>query len=241
MKPVLRGVAVGIAVSLAVVAGAQTIQINKDNRTLAVTATDSASALADVAVLRVGFETYGADEQAAYAAGSQRSNAVMAALLQAGVARDAIESQDQGLNPLSEYELQKQPPALKGMRFKLTQSWSVRTVPDDAAKILDVAVKAGANQSGSIDWEMKDTAQLERQAASKALAHAQSIAAGMAEGLHTHIGPLLYASNQAQEVHGPMPMVMSMRAKSADAPAPLAISTRKVERSATVYAVFSLE
>ena len=46
--------------------GAQTIQINKDNRTLAVTATDSASALADLAVVHVGFEVYGADEASGY-------------------------------------------------------------------------------------------------------------------------------------------------------------------------------
>ncbi len=239
MKVCCLGVAALGCALITGLAGAQTIQINKDNRTLAVTATDSASAMADVAVVHVGFEVYGADEQAAYAAGSQRSNAVMAALLGTGVAKDAIESQDQGLAPLSEYELQKQPPALKGMRFKLTQSWTVRTLPDAAAKVLDVAVKAGANQSGSIDWEMKDASLLESEAASKALAHAQKIAAGMAEGLHTHVGALLYASNQAQEVGRPVPMMM--KASRAEAPAPLAISTRKVERSATVYAVFGLE
>lgn len=229
---------VGLAL-VTMTAAAQTIQINKDNRTLAVTATDSASALADVAIVHVGFEVYGADEQSAYAAGSQRSNAIMTALFASGVAKDAIESQDQGLNPLSDFELQKQAPALKGMRFRLTQSWTVRTVPDAAAKVLDVAVNAGANQSGSIDWELKDATLLEREAASKALAHAQSIAAGMAEGLHTHVGPLLYASNQAQESRGPV-MMMAM-AKGRTSTAPLAISPRKVERSATVYAVFGLE
>ncbi len=219
----------------------QTLQINKDNRTLAVTATDTASAFADVAVLHVGFEAYGADEQSAYAAGSQRSNAVVTALTAAGVPKDQIESQNQNLSPLSEYELRNQAAALKGMRFRLQQSWEVHTRPDDAAKLLDVAVKAGANQSGNIDWQVKDASVLESQAASKALAHAQSIAAGMAEGLHTHLGTLLYASNQAQESR-PMPLAMrSMAAVEQKAAAPLAITNRKVERSATVYAIFSLQ
>ncbi len=235
-----RFAAVAVCAS-AVGVEAQTIQINKENRTLAVTATDTASAMADVAVVHVGFQAFGADEQGAYAAGSARSNAIVDALRRAGVEKDEIESENQQLSPLGEYELRNQPPALKGMRFQLVQSWTVRTRPDDAAKTLDVAVKAGANQSGSIDWQMRDASLLESQAASKALAHAQSIAAAMAEGLHTHVGALLYASNQAQEQR-PMPIVMARAMSAAPAPAPpLAISPRKVERSATVYAVFGLE
>ncbi len=235
----VRSIAVSICAG-ALAAGAQTIQINKENRTLAVTATDTASAVADLAVVHVGFQAYGADEQGAYAAGSQRSNAIVDALRKTGLAKDDIESENQQLSPLGEYELRNQPPALKGMRFQLTQGWTVRTRPDDAAKTLDVAVKAGANQSGSIDWQMKDASLLESQAASKALAHAQSIAAAMAEGLHTHVGALLYASNQAQEQRAPVPMMRAMAAAPAAAP-PLAINPRKVERSATVYAVFGVE
>ena len=238
----MKGLALALLLAASAALPAQTIQINKENRTLAVTATDSASAFADVAVLHVGFEAYGQDEQSAYAAGSQRSNAIVGALTAAGIARDAIESENQALAPLSEYELRNQPAALKGMRFHLTQSWTVHSRPDDAAKVLDIAIRSGANQSGSIDWQMKDASLLESQAASKALAHAQSIAAGMAEGLHTRLGSLLYASNQAQESR-PEPMRMMKMAPGAAAPAPppLAINNRKVERSATVYAVFGLE
>lgn len=179
--------------------------MSRDNRTLAVTVTDTASRFADLAVLHVGFEAYGQDEQSAYAAGSRRSNAIMDALTSGGVPKNTIESESQALAPLSEYELRNQPAALKGMRFRLTQSWTLRTRPDAAAKLLDLAVKAGANQSGNIDWQMKDASLLESQAAAKALAHARAIAAGMAEGLHTRLGPLLYASNQSQESRGGAP------------------------------------
>ena len=221
---------------------AQTIQISKDNRTLAVTATETASALADVAVVHVGFQVYGGDEQGAYAAGSERSNAVMAAVLAMGVPKDDVESENQSLAPLGEYELRNQPAALKGMRFRLKQSWTVRTHSDDAARVLDVAVKAGANESGTIEWRMRDASVLEREAAGKALAHAQAIAASMAEGLHTRVGPLLYASNEAQERQVALPAPRGLVAGAvARAPAPLAINARKVERSATVYAVFGLE
>lgn len=219
----------------------QTLTINKDNRSITVSATDSAFAMADQAVVNIGYQAYGEDEQSAYAEGSRRSNAIADALAAAHVPADTIESQDQNLQPLNEYELKNLPASLKNMKFRITQSWTVRTTPNDAAHILDIAVKAGANQSGSIGWEMKDPSLLEAAASAKALAHAQSIAARMAEGLHIKVGPLLYASNQPQEVVRPMPMMaMAARAKTADTKQ-LSISARRVERSSTVFAIFAIE
>ncbi len=220
----------------------QTLGISKDNRTITVTATDNAFAMADQAVVTIGYQAYGEDEQTAYAEGSRRSNAINDALGAAGVPAGSIESADQSLQPLNEYELKNIAPALKNMRFRITQSWTVRTAPDAAAKTLDIAVKAGANQSGSIGWEMKDGSMLEAAASAKALAHAQIIAARMAEGLHIKIGPLLYASNQAQEtVAQPlMALARDMRAKGVQA-RPLSLSARRVERSSTVFAIFAIE
>lgn len=233
----------GLAVA-AVVSGsaqvAQTLGISKDNRTITVTATDNAFAMADEAVVHIGYQAYGEDEGSAYAEGSRRSNGVINALRAAGVPAESIESEDQNLQPLNEYELKNLPASLKAMKFRITQSWTVRTTPEAAAKTLDIAVKAGANQSGSIAWEMKDGSLLEASASAKALAHAQLIAARMAEGLHIKVGSLLYASNQAQEVVVRPVMALAMKARSADAQ-PLSISGRRVERSSTVFAIFAIE
>ncbi len=221
----------------------QTLSINKDNRSITVTASDSAFEMADQAVVHVGYQAYGEDEQAAYAEGSKRSNAIAAALAGAKVPSDAIESEDQNLQPLNEYELKNLPASLKNMKFRITQSWSVRTTPDSAAKVLDVAVKAGANQSGSISWEMKDASMLEAAASAKALAKAQAVAARMAEGLHVKVGTLLYASNQAQATAVRPMMMMSapINGRSMAESKELSISSRRVERTATVFAIFSIE
>ena len=45
----------------------QTLSINKDNRSITVSATDSAYAMADQAVVNIGYQAYGEDEQSAYA------------------------------------------------------------------------------------------------------------------------------------------------------------------------------
>src|ERR1700761_7437326 len=93
------------ATFLAMTAPAQTIQVSKENRTIAITATDKVIALADTATIHIGFIAYGPDSDAAYAAGSQLSNAIVKSLTSAGVPSDAIESESQNVSPVQEYQV----------------------------------------------------------------------------------------------------------------------------------------
>ena len=123
----------------------------------------------------------------------------MSELNSAGVPADAVQSNEQALAPLSEYELRNQTATLTGMRFRLAQSWTVRTRAEDASHVLDVAIRAGANQSGAMQWELGEESLLEREAVGKALALAQAMALTMADSLQMTLGPLLYASNEAEQ------------------------------------------
>ncbi|WP_260736639.1 SIMPL domain-containing protein [Tunturiibacter lichenicola] len=223
-------------------AAAQTIQISKENRTIAITATDKVMVLADTATVHIGFIAYGPDSDTAYAAGSRVSNAIVKALTTAGVASDAIESENQNVSPVQEFQIDKLTPAEKAQRkFQVTQSWTVRTNADDAAKTLDLAVKAGANQSGQIDWSMNDENAAQAEAAAKALQRARSVAGQMAKGLDVKLGALIYASNETQ-AEPPRPLMRAMAAAPmAQKVAPLAINPRQIEKTATVYAVFAIE
>lgn len=228
-------------------AHAQTIQVDKNNRTIAITATDTATAEADIAVVSIGFDTYAPDAAAAYRQGSQISNAILDALKQAGVPDKSIESREQNLTR-TQFSFDNNNPITPEQReqrqFTLSQSWSVHTSAQDAARVLHVAIEAGANQSGAIDWDVTDRNALQAKAAEKALVRARAIATQMASGLGTHLGPLLYASNQppASRI---LPLEFSARNAMAKGAAPtaqpLAIRPRQVEESATVYAVFSVE
>lgn len=221
---------------------AQTIQVNKENRTIAVTATDKVTALADTARVHVGFVAYGPDSESAYANGSRTSNAIIRALTAAGVPKEAIESENQNLAPVQNYQLDRLTAAEKAQRqFVINQSWTVRTAADNAAKVLDVAVKSGANQSGQIEWSFKDEHAPEAEAAAKALKGARAQAEQMASSLNAKLGVLLYASNEVQS----SPIRPMMRASAGMAAMekaePLAINPRQIEKSATVYAVFAIE
>src|ERR1700733_10416925 len=185
--------------ALAFTAQAQTVQVNSANRTIAITATDKVTVLADIASVHVGLIAYGPDSDAAYANGSRLSSAIVKALTTAGIPNDAIESENQNVSPVQEYQVDKLTPAEKAQRkFQVTQSWTVRTNAADAAKTLDLAVKAGANQSGQIDWSLKDENAPQAEAAAKALQRARTVAGEMAKGMNVRLGALIFASNETQ-------------------------------------------
>jgi uncharacterized protein YggE len=220
---------------------AQQIQISKDNKTISITATDEASAMADTAVVSIGFNLFGKDQDATYASATETSNAIVNAITGSGVDKDAIQSQEQNLSPLNSDDFQNKSHYAEGMRFQFSQRWQVTVPAAQSAQILHLAITHGANNSGNIDWQLKNDDALQLEAAQKALHHAHDIAEHMAQGLNTHLGALLYASNQVPEQtvimnDRPAPMARSMKALK-----PLAISPNRITRSATVYAVFAIE
>jgi uncharacterized protein YggE len=115
----------------------------------------------------------------------------------------------------------------------------VQTTPARAAEILDVAVTAGANSSGEIEWTVKDEKALAGQALSRAADRAKEDAELLAKGMGVRLGSLVYVSNQlASPYLGPMSMAMGR----SEAPAhPLAVEPQKVKRTANVYAVYAIE
>ena len=234
-------VAVFALIATCCAANAQTIQVSKDNRTIAITTTDEAQDLADRAVVSIGFTVYGTDQDSTYADASKTSNAIMKALKDAGVKPEAIESTEQNLSAIDDNDKARYS---KGIRFVGSQGWTVTVPADAAADTLHVAITAGANNSGNINWQLVDDSKLESEAAEKALVHARQVAEQMTKGLGVALGPLVYASNQTPPRPGPVAFdrteVFSAKAKNADVK-PLAIRPDKISKSATVYAVFLLQ
>ena len=233
------------AIIVALPLSAQQIQIGKDNKTIAITTSDEASALADTAVLTIGFDSFGKDQDTTYADATRTSNAIISAIVASGTPKDAIQSQQQDLTPLNPENFQDKPHYADGMRFQFSQRWQVTVPADQAANLLQLAITSGANNSGNIQWQLRNDEALQSDAARKALHHARDIASSMAQGLGVQLGPLLYASNQA-----PAPRIFPMSRMSSESPGdvlrnrtlkPLAISPARITRSSTVYAVFAIE
>lgn len=211
------------------------LRIDTSNRTLAVSADARVSVDPEVAILHIGFETKPSDSKSAYADGARISNAIVSAIKQAGIPETSIRSESQRLEPVD----------VKNHKFKLTQNWTVKAPPERAGEILDVAINAGATDSGEIEWTVQDIHALEDQALDKAASRARADATILAKANGAHLGALLYLTNQVTEslfrsVPNNNNAELQLDRLSSLAP-PLAIEPRKVSREATVYAVFAIE
>jgi uncharacterized protein len=247
LKIVVASLAAG---ALAVPAFSQTIQINRDNKTIAISTTDEATATADLAAITVGFEIFGPESEGVYADAGKLSHSIIDALHKTGIKDESIESSAQGLQKNTEFDDKDKAEDRAKKRFVFSQSWEVTVSPTIAAEVIRAAVAAGANQSGAIDWRLSDRKALQAKAAESALVKARAVANQMAEGLHVKLGALIYASNQtpnariyfansglaggggggnASIVPGPPP------------PPPLEIRPQTIREEATVYAVFAIE
>jgi hypothetical protein len=239
----------GFAAALLITCAAagQTVQVNKENRTILVSAVGKASAEADAATVHIGYQVYGADSATAYAGGSKASNEITAALTQAGVPKDAIESETQNLAEVQPFELNNVPPAERADRtFRLQQSWTVKASAKDANRVLDIAVKSGANASGQIDWSMADPDALHAKAVEDAMGRARKSAEAIAAGMAVKLGSLIYASNDRPA--GPVRLEQYAMLQSATVNGgaeakqlPLAVNPKKIEDTAMIYAIYAME
>jgi uncharacterized protein YggE len=208
------------------------MKVDSSNRTLSVSATETVSVEPDLAILHIGFDTAPEDAKAAYADGSRASNAIITAVKQAGIPETSIRSESQYLD---------RDFSNKQHKFVLHQQWTVKVPPERAAEILDVAVTAGATDSGQIDWTVKDEKALEAEALDQAASRTRANAEVLAKGMGVRLGSLIYVSNQISAT-GPRPMVMySALQNVAKAAPPLSIEPHQVSREASVYAVFAIE
>lgn len=203
------------------------------NRTISVTANESVTVEPDLAILRVGFDTPEEDAKSAYADGARISNQIVDVLRNAGISVDAIRSESQYLYRSDGNSSHK---------FKLAQQWTVNVSPERAAEILDIAVSAGANSSGQIEWTVKDEKALEHQALDRATARVGENAVVLAQGTGVHLGKLISVSNQFAAT----PFAWAGFGGGGGGVAlqqapPLSIEPNKVTRSASVSAVYAIE
>ena len=229
---------------------AQTIQINQQNKTIAISTSDEATATADVAAVTVGFEIFGPDSQSTYADAGKLSQTILDALHKGGIDDKSIESSAQGLQRNTEFDEKETPEQRTSRQFVFRQSWEVTVPPKDAAEVIRVSIAVGANQSGAIDWRLSDRKSLQAKAAEAALIKARAVASRMADGLHVKLGALIYASNETPNtrIYFARPGMtgggggggLASAAEVISAPA-LEIRPQTIREEATVYAVFAIE
>jgi len=247
-KQVILALMLAIGIGLARIVPAQSIEINRNNKTIAISTTDEATTTADIAAITIGFEIYGPDAQAVSSEGGKLSHAILDALHKAGVEDKAVESSGQGVERNKDIDEKEKPEQRAREQFIFRQTWEVSVSPQLAAGAIRVAIAAGANKSGAIDWRLADRKALQAKAAESALVKAREVADRMAEGLHVKLGSLIYASNEtpSARLYLNRPAQGLMLYDSAEVSTvvstgpPLEIRPQTIREEATVYAVFAI-
>jgi uncharacterized protein len=241
LRPLLFVIAV---IACAGLLFAQDIQVNRQNKTIAVTADESVTADAEIAVLAIGYHNYGLTQDAAFRESVQAADRIAQALLNAQVPKANIETDKLRL-ARTEIDEKWTADMKKERQFTAEQSWHVTVSASDAQGVVDLAVKAGANEVEDVDWNVADPLALQAKASGAALAKAKSIADQMAKGLGTKVGELVYASNRAPVARMWRGMTLNTElavlVSAAEKQPKLTLFPQKVKSDATVYAVFSIE
>ena len=154
---------------------AQDIQVNRQNKTISVTADESATADAEVAVLAIGYHNYGPTQDAAFQENVRAAERITKALLDAKVPKVNIETERLQL-ARKEIDEKWTADMKKERQFVAEQSWHVTVSASEAQAVVDLAVKAGANEVDDVDWNVADPIALQAKAGGAALAKARSIA-----------------------------------------------------------------
>lgn len=191
-----------------------------DGAILDVSAEGRTARIPDIATIRAGVVTQGADAAGALADNARRMTAMLDALKRAGVEPRDIRTANVSLSPQYRYA-DNQPPVITGYQATNTVSIRFREV-GKAGAILDTLVKQGANQidGPSLSIDQPDAALDEARAdavkRARARAELYARAAGMSVSRIVSI-----AENGQNDGSSPQP-IMFARAMKAEASTPIA-------------------
>ena len=230
---------------------AQHVEINAANKTISVSADAEVTADAEVAELSVGYQNFGTNKDTVYKENVSTANNVTNALIDVGLKPEQIETAELSIQRVDAEQSQSWSAEEKKERqFRARQTWRVRVLRSQAQTVLDIALKAGANESSEPKWDVANRNALQAKAGAAALRKASDIADHMAEGLGVKIKALIYASNRApsladflqQSWLGESSQMITVSATPAERVQPvLKLFPQKVKQEATVFAVFSIE
>ncbi len=218
---------------------AQSSRIVSDKKTIEIRATDKISSPAEVATVKIGFQNVAPSKEAVYEENVRMANKIVQALRTAGTPAEGIETEAIRLD--REDTAQGVKPA--STRFSADQEWRIRVKASEAQKIVDIAVSAGANQVGGVDWSVSNPEALESKAYAAALARAKRIAEQTASLAGVKLGEILSISNSVSpfsQLYRQLNTESSMIGVSPTTVTSLKLFPEEVAREASVTVVYAI-
>ena len=166
----------------------------EDDRTMSVLGTATLTVTPDLAILNVGYAGENADSTLAQQAAADAITAVVAAVKELGVAEADIVTAYLNTYPVYNYVDDGQ--TLRGYRVEHMLAVTVRDL-DSVGTVLDAALKAGANQSNSIQYKSSKEKEVYLQALAMAIEDATEKADAMAVAAKVTLETLVEVNESA--------------------------------------------
>lgn len=194
----------------------------------------------DVATVRLGITRQAPTAQAVQSQVNEVAQAILTAVMKAGVDRKQIQTSQLTLNPI--YAPQKPdsvaPPTIVAYRATNVVSVRVEELPK-SGQVIDAGLKAGANELQGISFGLKDDNEARERALRLATREAQSKARVLAESLGVRLGLVQEIQEGGVSIQQPF-FAGAMFARAADgAGTPVAPGEITVNASVTVRYRFS--
>ena len=173
-------------------------EVKPVERSISVQGQGTVSAKPDLVTLSLGVQTSGETAMEALALNSEQMTGVVAAILQAGIAEDDIQTSGINLYPVYEDRSLVQPGEQRevvGYRASNSVSITVHDI-DRAGAVLDAAVGAGANQVGGVQFGLSDSDTIVTDALIAAVKNAQAKAQTIADTLGLKLGAAIMVNEE---------------------------------------------
>ncbi len=217
---------------------------NEAERRLSVDGYAEIEVAPDIAKISLGVESEAASASLAQQKNAKAMAAVVDALQKSGVAREDIQTSGYNLFPVRTYDSASNREKLVGYRASNLLHITTRNL-EGVGKLIDEAVRAGATNVGEISFSLADESAWENEAATKAIAVAQSKAKAMARAAGVSLGrPLMISHNSMRFDFMPVASMGQMKAVSLASPSrtdvPTPVEPGKITVRASVQMLFEI-
>jgi uncharacterized protein YggE len=188
---------------------------NPNPETVSVTGTSRITAVPDRFTFNVGVQTSAPKVEDAVNQNNERVAAVVAALKKAGATDQEVRTSNFSIYPQQDYQ-QGQMPRVVGYQVSNNITVTKKQIAD-AGKLLQVALNAGANESGGLQFVVSDPTTGRDEGLRLAVQDARAKAALLARAAGRSLGRALYINEGSSSSPQPRPMVAGVRGMMAKA------------------------
>ncbi|HLF25473.1 MAG TPA: SIMPL domain-containing protein [Anaerolineae bacterium] len=208
-------------------------------RSVTVVGSGSASAAPNLATAQIGVDTQAASPEEATSQNETQMQAVLAALQEAGIAEEDIQTAYYNLYAEQRYEPGSGAPTGE-FTYRVSNSVSVKLRDlDQVGAILSDAVTAGANNISGVFFSIEDTTALQAEAREKAIADARTRAQSLAQLSGVELGEIVVVSEVI--TGGPGPIIYDRGAAGLGGGGGAPIQPGQLEVSMQVQVSFAIE